>query len=582
MTGAPAVPAATELTASEARARARDASVAVRAAAPAWLRSERFALLLVALWIPVQLLLAWPAPLAPAFDGPWRYDPAIFAYEGALVRAGGMPYVTFWDHKGPLIYLINAAGLSISGGHIWGVWAAGLVAILAAAGMGYRAMRDAAGPTGALVGVLFFLFALSGIETASNMTEQYALPLSWGAALVLVHWSRAQCSTFRSALVLGALGALLVLLRANLVGAVATAALVMTAVLLRNRQGAALLRLVAGMALGACAVSVPVVVWLARGHALHAFWDQAILYNLLYAHTDWTQRAVAATAGVWLATVTAPLLLPVAGIVLCLWRLQRRPADKPMNDDRAYRNASHVVPLFAVTWPCVELAFASVSGRPFDHYFMMLLPPFALLAAAAIGEGIALAPPRVRGHALTRSPLLLATLFALVTIRPVIDRFVLRARAGSLPPAAESSQTMLTASFVQANSAPTGRLLVWGLAGGVYFLADRPPASRYLFAFPLLTPGYGERVAPTFLAELRRTPPELIVDATVSDESVPALSRWDATWSYPRTRWQASYRAMTPALRPFYDFVAQHYTAIAVVGPERWVVYRANAAPVVP
>ena len=78
---------------------------------------ERVALLLVALWIPLQLLALWPAPLTPAFDGSAHNDAAIFAYEGALVRQGGMPYLTFWDHKGPLIYLINAAGLSLSGSY---------------------------------------------------------------------------------------------------------------------------------------------------------------------------------------------------------------------------------------------------------------------------------------------------------------------------------------------------------------------------------------------------------------------------------------------------------------------------------
>src|SRR5690242_10425305 len=101
---------------------------------------ERIALVLVALWIPLQMLLTWPAPLTPAFDGPWRYDTSNFAYEGALVRHGAMPYVAFWDHKGPLIYLLDAGGLTISGGHLWGIWLIGLVAVGLAAALGYRAM----------------------------------------------------------------------------------------------------------------------------------------------------------------------------------------------------------------------------------------------------------------------------------------------------------------------------------------------------------------------------------------------------------------------------------------------------------
>jgi hypothetical protein len=84
-------------------------------------------------------------------------------------------------------------------------------------------------------------------------------------------------------------------------------------------------------------------------------------------------------------------------------------------------------------------------------------------------------------------------------------------------------------------------------------------------------------VASDFLAELRRTPPAIIVDAAVSDQSAPPLSRWDATWHFPQLGWYAPYRTMTPRLEPFYRFVAQNYTAVAVVGPERWTVYRANA-----
>jgi hypothetical protein len=134
-----------------------------------------------------------------------------------------------------------------------------------------------------------------------------------------------------------------------------------------------------------------------------------------------------------------------------------------------------------------------------------------------------------------------------------------------------------TADYVRAHSDPSDRLLVWGLSGGVYFLAQRPPASRYLFAAPLLTRSYGDSVAPDFLAELRRTPPAIIVDAAVSDESAPPLSHWDAAWHFPRLSWYAPYRTMTPSLEPFYDFVSRNYTPVAVVGPERWTVYRANA-----
>jgi hypothetical protein len=131
---------------------------------------------------------------------------------------------------------------------------------------------------------------------------------------------------------------------------------------------------------------------------------------------------------------------------------------------------------------------------------------------------------------------------------------------------------------VRRHSAPDDRLLVWGIAGGVHFLAERPPASRYLYAYPLLDAKRGGAAAAAFLSELRQAPPRLIVDAVGADPGLPSLARWNASWSFPRSPWIDPYRAMPPALRAFYDFVHREYTPVAEIGPERWVVYRANSS----
>ena len=58
----------------------------------------------------------------PLFDKPSR-DGGFFLYAGQQILNGKIPYLDFWDSKGPAIFYINALGLWLGGGSRWGVWA---------------------------------------------------------------------------------------------------------------------------------------------------------------------------------------------------------------------------------------------------------------------------------------------------------------------------------------------------------------------------------------------------------------------------------------------------------------------------
>ena len=72
---------------------------------------ERATLLGATAWVVALTFLRWPAPLYGQFGSNSTIDSAFFALAGRLVRDGQIPYVAFWDHKPPLIYLIDALGL---------------------------------------------------------------------------------------------------------------------------------------------------------------------------------------------------------------------------------------------------------------------------------------------------------------------------------------------------------------------------------------------------------------------------------------------------------------------------------------
>src|SRR5574341_367906 len=49
-------------------------------------------------------------------------DSGVFLYIGWRLISGDIPYKDVWDHKPPLIYFVDALGLSLTPDSQWGVW----------------------------------------------------------------------------------------------------------------------------------------------------------------------------------------------------------------------------------------------------------------------------------------------------------------------------------------------------------------------------------------------------------------------------------------------------------------------------
>lgn len=188
-------------------------------------------------------------------------------------------------------------------------------------------------------------------------------------------------------------------------------------------------------------------------------------------------------------------------------RTTRGPAGTPLTD--------------LWVWFAASAGAVTVGFHFYGHYFLQLLPPIALLATAALRS---LRHERLR-HVLS-VPAGACALF-------VIWAF--------FAPHAELTHAERVATAVRAHSAPTDRVLVWGMHPQTYRLADREPASRYLTA-GLLTNFSGGRDGPqvgeefgmpgawrVFAEEMRARPPALIVDDSrgkpYAPERLPTLRR---------------------------------------------------------
>jgi hypothetical protein len=528
-------------------------------------------------WLVAVMFMEWPAPLYSGFGSDSSLDSAFFTYAGELLRTGGKPYLSYWDHKPPLVHLINAGALTLSGGRIWGVWLASLSALLAAWALGYQALRRSFGLPGAVLGITYFAFAFAAIR-AVNLTEWYVLPIQWAAVLVLVGGKPVAETGLQRGFMLGVLAALGFLLRANLIGAAVSVGLVFTLVLLSTGKVGSWLRFVVGGIGGVAVVGAAVVAYLAWEGALDAFWDQAFRYNFTYAAAAWRQRIGAAYWGIGWSTQYTSLALPLAGWFFAVYRAWQGGRRDPL----------YPAACLAIVWLPVELLLAGTSGRMYGHYFTTLFPALSFLTGLLATELLPAETEAPAGTRRVRSRRIVLALAAAVALPGVLGTLK-RLNAEGLPhqrPQASST----AAEYVRAHSAPDETIFVWGHAADVYLFSGRRPASRFIYPLALLTPGYADSaLVRDFMDELRAARPALIIDAavnadvTLGEDLVPPLDRWNPDWRFPNPEsgdwkyrdWRyASFWAMTPALKSLYDYVGQNYVVVDSVGPRRWRIYR--------
>ena len=527
--------------------------------------AEWVALGVCAVWIFALLFATWPAPLYPDFNSNSPIDSAFFGYAGELIRTGARPYLDFWDHKPPLIFLVNAAGLMLSGGRVWGIWLVNLFMFLTAVVLGCLTLRRSFGTWGTVLGTTYFAFSLP-LALPLNLTEGYVLPLQWAAAFLL---TRSELSRFARpallGLMIGILSAFAFFLRANLIGAGLSVMLALSVVLLSERRFQAWLRFVAGTAAGAVSVAAVVLLYLWSLGVLEAFSDQVFHYNVVYSAASWGMRVRAAIYVLGTASAFGSLILPAAGWAFAAYRLW------------SSRHRSLQAPLFfGLIWLPVEVALASVSGREYAHYTAPLFAPLAFLAAIFAAEIAASLQEGDANAGAVPARYAIGALAAGIVLLPLAQ--VLRDLRDSDLQGMRRDQIGAASAYIASHTPPNAHVLVWGHAADVYFLSRRRPASRFIYALPLLTPGYADTaLIRGFLDELRAAQPPLILDATAgqrpADNLVPSLATWNPHWRYPATG-AAPWWTMSSSLKAFYDYIGEQYTIVDSVGPQRWTVYR--------
>lgn len=491
------------------RSRALGTLAASARPAPAWASRALIGAIVIAIaFLLLQIL---------AYD--YGRDQGIYAMVGKTILEGGMPYRDAWDFKPPGIFLLYAAARALFGPNPIGIRVLEVLGLMAMVALMIRLAREwwGAPRVGWIAG------GLAVLAHAQLEFWHTAQPESFGGMLTilgLLVGTRGRPAAWLGA---GALFGVAGLMKPPLAGGGAILALALALEIYRRERGPlarrdALRRAARPVALITLGGALPIAACLAwfwaRG-ALGDLYEVLMVFTPHYTKLGWEGASIIGMTywgfTTWLFHYSSPISV---GLLLLLGF---RPAPR---ERRGVWLLAGVI--------AIQLVGIVMQGKFFPYHYGAIWPVTALLAGLGADKLFERAARRGLGGValffLGAGVVALGRSATKDTPDSFLDRCLARLVLFTTPQPNEEARDAL-ASVADVNAAanrqvaeilraqvPAGApVYVYGFEPVIYDLADRRPATRFLYNVPQRVPWAADEMRALLMDDLAKNPPRAIV-----------------------------------------------------------------------
>lgn len=484
-------------------------------------------------------------PLTPTKRLMPSRDAGVFLYTGWRITQGELPYLHVWDHKPPVIYYIDAIGLSLTPASRWGVWGIEVVCLFVAAVLLYALIKRFFGGWPAVLATIIWMFTIMYMLTGGNITEEYPLAMQAGGLLLFFMAERDGKYGWRGFLI-GLLAALTLFTRQTSIGVFLAIGVYLIVARLWQRTPRKLLADLWPIIAGGLTVIVVVAVYFKMNGALGRFWDNAFVYNFFYTdERNASDRLGALLAGMdLLASVSlAPLTMFGWAVSLLLLAFKRNQFEPPL---RAF------LWMLVLALP-IEIVLVTLGGRPRTPYFITPLPVFAIFAGLSLKTMF----DWLEQNGLpTLARAVVAIVMALTLCVIVQNDYEDINRGGD-----DAEQDTALLNYIASHTTPQDTVLMWNAETAFNFASQRRSPTRFVYQYDLYKFDDREKTL-EFLNDILTEKPKLIV-LTAADQTIN-----DVHFAY---RSEETGRLI--------DRVRAAYIQIKLPQLPDWVIYKQKGTP---
>jgi hypothetical protein len=436
--------------------------------------APRTTLLRYAFLFIVVLAVCLISPISPISNVAPGMDSSVFLTIAQGMHSGKIPYLDYFDHKGPLLYLINYIGL-FAGGRC-GVWLIELFSMTIAIFFAYKTTKLLADRHAAFWGSACAFVVAMSFFAQGNVPEEYAMPLLFISLFIYArHLLKHTPLTSLQIFITGGCYGASLMLKPNFfaIWFVFSATIVLRDAFTGEWRNA--FRYVAFFFAGVFAAMLPFIIWLVANGALGAFIDQYILFNRTYASHNNSWKLYLFNAFTTINKVYTWLLLLAA----LFWIIQRFNT-KTRLFYIAYAGASFLAVLVV-----------ALSHFNFYQYSMVLVPLLAPALAFFINvfldgldsENFAIMKNRFISRGILPALVLLCAFNYQVSycIGVVFVRMFPDGVSRNYVPLTDVKKAC---EIISANTTAGDKITVWGNACYIYYYSGKQAESKYIYQWP--------------------------------------------------------------------------------------------------
>lgn len=308
------------------------------AAAQRFLKRHRAGILhvILCIFIATLFVLVFSRSTSPLYPDYYAYggltdggDSLQFQTIGKAWLDGKVPYRDLFDHKGPIIFLVNALGFLLGGGTRYGIVVLQVIALAVVIHYALRLARLVS--TNRLWGGIVLVFTLIAYARAyvqGNSVQEYSLPFIFASVYYLVHFLQQPKGTnhpLKYAFLYGITISVCLLTQFSNALLVAPGVLVVMVLLIARRQWKNLWQNLALGLAGLLTIILPFVIYFATQGALLDMIYAVFTYNFEYANQigSWLRGASGGSVLQFIYTFLPYILLPFTTIMA--WRRHQKP-----------------------------------------------------------------------------------------------------------------------------------------------------------------------------------------------------------------------------------------------------------------